>query len=105
MIETHHLPANACLRCGALLDAATNAQLGNDSQPHEGAISICRECGHLMAFTADSRFRELTDEERAKVENHPDVQRALVALAEWNGLRKWSALKDRLTDTLRKRGA
>jgi hypothetical protein len=42
------LPATPCLSCGELLDAATS-MLG-DNAPSDGDITICLQCGHIMAF-------------------------------------------------------
>jgi hypothetical protein len=60
--ETRMEP-NPCLNCGTVLDAATSVNKENDLVPYEGAISICFNCGHIMAFGKDLKFRELNDEE------------------------------------------
>lgn len=54
-------PPNLCLNCGEDINAATSA--GHLRSPHEGGIAICFYCFHVMAFDAQLKFRELTDEE------------------------------------------
>jgi hypothetical protein len=54
------LAGGACLNCGKVLDAATNYE---GYEPIEGGITICIYCGHIMAFDAQLKFRQLTDEE------------------------------------------
>lgn len=53
-----------CLGCGTHLDAATHVNdSGKEYVPDDGAITICYKCGHVMAFDADTRLRELNTEE------------------------------------------
>jgi len=55
------LSPNTCLACGGLLDAATG--LFEANRPSSGDITLCLQCGHIMAFTDNLGFRELTDAE------------------------------------------
>lgn len=50
-----------CLGCGKILDAGTG--IGHKSKPRPGCISICLSCGHIQAYGAELKFRELNDEE------------------------------------------
>lgn len=59
--QEHHIHSNKCLSCGKKLDMATC--IDSDSRPSEGDITICIQCGHIMAFSFDLSFRELTDDE------------------------------------------
>jgi hypothetical protein len=69
--RTTRTPKTPCLKCGRPLDAATNPS--NDFTPVEGDISMCLHCGHVMAFDADLRFRELNEQERREVEGDARV--------------------------------
>jgi len=62
---------NNCLNCGEELHKATSVE--HDIGPHDGAIAICSQCGHVMAFDAQSNFRELTDEEIKDVAGSKDL--------------------------------
>jgi hypothetical protein len=50
-----------CLSCGRMLDAATG--VGHKNKPRPGSISICLTCGHIQAYGAEMKFRDLNDEE------------------------------------------
>jgi len=63
--KDHRTPPSPCLHCGALNDAAFS--VGNDAEPSPGAITMCLECGHVMAFADDMSLRALTGDEIKKV--------------------------------------
>ena len=63
---TTRFPEMGCLRCGALMDAASHLT-DDDATPEPGDVTICLYCGMLMAFSEDLTFRELTEEEITKV--------------------------------------
>jgi hypothetical protein len=50
-----------CLNCQSILSCASS--IDHDEAPHKGAITICVECQHVMAFDEQLQFRELNDEE------------------------------------------
>jgi hypothetical protein len=56
---------NKCLNCNEELHRATAVE--HDIPPHEGAIAVCSNCGHVMAFDGQGKFRELTNEEIKEV--------------------------------------
>jgi RNase P subunit RPR2 len=60
-MKSYRTELQACLDCGTLLDTATSAVHKHKPQP--GMITICINCGHIMAFTTGLKFRKLTDEE------------------------------------------
>ena len=69
-------PVSGCVECGDPNDDFT--AINNDTKPHEGAISICANCGHLAAFTGDGlALRELTTDELIEVRANPEVIAAL----------------------------
>lgn len=59
--QDHMLKERQCLSCGTPQDAA--AQLGQEGAPEAGDIALCMYCGHLMAFSDDMGFREMTEDE------------------------------------------
>lgn len=74
-------PAGRCLRCGHPLTQASS--LHSDVSPSEGDLTLCIRCGHLMAFTADLGFRDLTTEEliEAALDRRVAMTRAAIAAA------------------------
>lgn len=67
-----------CLNCDTRMDMATNYQ---DQRPCDGAIAICIKCSHIMAYDAQLRLRELTDEEIVKIAGHPGMVNMVNTLA------------------------
>ena len=53
--------AQPCLYCQAPLDVNSSVDHTNDIS--EGCIAICFKCGHIMAYDAQLKYRELNDEE------------------------------------------
>lgn len=53
-----YLEPQRCLACGYVCDAT--AGVDRPMRPHPGALAICIRCGHVAAFDANMRFRELT---------------------------------------------
>lgn len=61
-----------CLACGYDTDTSSNLA-DDDLKPEPGNISICIQCGHLMAFADDMSFRELNDEEMLAVAGDKEI--------------------------------
>jgi hypothetical protein len=59
-VKETRLEWSPCLACGKLMDAATNF---DGHVVAEGGIGICFYCGHIMAYDAQLKLRNLTDEE------------------------------------------
>lgn len=70
--RSHRVPAITCLSCGKVLNAATKVE-GDAAGPEPGNVSICLQCGHVMAFGDDLTLRELTDEEAHEIAGDPVV--------------------------------
>jgi hypothetical protein len=84
-------PENPCLNCGKLLDRATPVN-DPDAKPHEGAISICFACGHVMQFDAHGKFVPLSDEAALAIAGDPDFLRIANARgAAWRAYQKSKA--------------
>ena len=60
-MTTTRTPESACSSCGTLNDAATSVD--GERGPRPGSVTVCLQCGHIMAFDLDLRLRELTDKE------------------------------------------
>lgn len=71
-MRTHEIPQDRCSACGHPVDAATKL-LGGATGPSAGDVTVCFECGHLMAFDADLSLRELTPLESGVVESDPRI--------------------------------
>jgi hypothetical protein len=78
-------PPMACLDCGKVL--VTAACIDGDARPRPGDITICLNCGHLMAFGEGLRVRSLTDAEIVDVAGDRTVVVALQARAAIDRLR------------------
>lgn len=81
--ETTRVPTSKCLHCGVENDAATS--VGEDAGPEPGNITVCIECGHIMAYDTEMKLRELTTSEILEVagdERILAVQRARKRMAE-----------------------
>ena len=59
-----------CPGCNMKIDRATGITC---EQPNPGDITICLNCGHIMAFKKDLTIRDLTDEEMHDVAGDPRV--------------------------------
>lgn len=70
-MKSFRAPPSRCLDCGKLLDMASGA--GHRHKPRPGAITICFDCGHIMAFAADLRLRALTDREMVEIAGDPKL--------------------------------
>lgn len=71
----HILPEKqVCFSCGYNLHL-TRA-IGKDAQPKEGDISLCFNCGHIMAFTEAAEVRELTDQEIVDIAGNKELIKA-----------------------------
>lgn len=65
------LKENECLNCKALLDAATGANHKDSPRPDD--ITICIKCGHVMAFSDEMLFRELSEKEMIMVAGNAEI--------------------------------
>lgn len=61
-----------CLGCGKLVDAATSFA-DPAAKPSPGDITICLDCGHVMAFADDLKLRSLTDQELIEIAADPEI--------------------------------
>jgi hypothetical protein len=69
--RNHETLESPCVNCGALVDRAVCSE--GDAKPEPGNITICFYCGHIMAFDAMLRLRELTDAEHVQVAGDPTI--------------------------------
>lgn len=96
-IRETRLPACHCLNCGVMLDAATSIQGYNPLETIAKGytpISICSDCGHIMAYDKTMKFRELTDEEVISIAGDKEVL-AISKLAHlWREYKKNRKKKD-----------
>jgi len=77
------LRPSRCLDCGALTDAAMHANAAKGRRiPKPNDVTICIECGHLMAFADDLTLRPLTDAEMIAVAGDRDIVMAQRLIAE-----------------------
>lgn len=76
------LPESKCTACGYLTDTAT-CPSDDNAVPEEGAITVCIRCGHMMAYDAELRLRDLTDEEMHEVAGNEDILRIQEARGEF----------------------
>jgi hypothetical protein len=60
--KAHRVPPVTCLQCKAVNDGATCVG-EEDATPEPGSISVCSDCGHIMAYDDNTQLRELTDKE------------------------------------------
>jgi hypothetical protein len=66
------VPKSVCTACGSALDGA--AVVGNDTiTPKPGDVTVCIDCGHLMAFAEDLSLRDLRDDEFKEVAGDPNI--------------------------------
>ena len=75
-----------CLNCGHLIDGAL--AVGHENGPRPGDVTICIDCGHIMAFGGNLRMRSLTDEEMIAVAGDRRIvmtQRAIAETRKWKG--------------------
>jgi len=72
------IPESTCINCGHVNDRAF--ALGADIRPCPGDVTICVECGHLMVFTDDLRFRNPNSDELKRFAGDPMIVAAMTAL-------------------------
>ena len=70
-----------CLNCGSVIDAALHVDL-MPVKPRSGDVTICMECGHIMAFDGDLGMRPLTDAEMVAVAGDRNIVMAQRRIAE-----------------------
>jgi hypothetical protein len=80
MRESVRLKPDRCLCCGTLIDAALGVR--PDTTPKPGDVTICIQCGHIMAFGTDYRVRPLTDVEMHAVAGDRNIILAQRQIAE-----------------------
>jgi hypothetical protein len=80
------LRPDRCLACGVVCDSVMATRQGAVPQP--GSVTICFECGHIMAFGYDLRLRPLTDEEMHAVAGDRNIVMAQRAIAEVRRLKR-----------------
>lgn len=76
-MTTSVVPEDFCSHCGKRFDRATDPLY--DKTPTPGAITICIDCGHVMAFAVDMHLRELTDEEMVDIAGNSEIRRIQAA--------------------------
>src|SRR5262249_12671082 len=77
LAKSERIQGQACLRCGAVNDAATgivDKQARNKLLPKPGDITLCLYCAHVMRFADDMSFRSLTADEQRMLANDPRFQ-------------------------------
>jgi Zn ribbon nucleic-acid-binding protein len=67
MGEDITVPESRCTACGHLMNAANVVSEDGQGIPEPGDITVCIQCGHLMAFGDELRLRDLTDEEAKEI--------------------------------------
>lgn len=77
---TTRMKPEPCIECGHPLDAAT-LPFNQKVKPRPGDISMCIACGHLTAFNASMRLRELTAKEMHDIAGDPNILRMQAARA------------------------
>jgi hypothetical protein len=68
-----------CLSCKQLVDGATCVE--GDRRPTPGDITVCIFCGHIMAYDAGDKLRELTREEQISIAGDKRILRIQEARA------------------------
>jgi hypothetical protein len=66
-----HVPDCACLDCGYPFNKAT--MIERERRPKPRDITVCLNCGHIMAYDTDLRVRALTPQEEIKVAELPEL--------------------------------
>ena len=85
-MKTNRLDSDKCLGCGKLINAATDVVASREPEP--GDITICLDCGHIMAFDVNLKVRPLSDEEIIRVAGNPIILRMQDARIKQIGLSK-----------------
>lgn len=81
--ERVSVPQCECLNCHLVMNSSTAMnEDGSTVLPDEGSITICSECGHIMAFGEGLKLRELSDEEMLTIAGDKRILIAQAALAE-----------------------
>lgn len=83
-MATHKLnDERECPNCGELLDAATNAELGHETQPKPGDFTLCVRCASVLVFGGDMNLRaaQMDDFAEMKPEQLMALSHARQALA------------------------
>lgn len=85
MINMHEnrTPECRCLDCGTMIDSAS-AIKDDVIRPKPGDITVCVNCGHIMAFNDDITVRMLTDDEMFEIAGRLDIIMIRQAIAQAN---------------------
>ena len=66
------LPPRICPQCGS--EGHSTACVGSDDAPVPGDLSICAECGYMMAFGDDMNLYHLSEQDQLMVACDPKVK-------------------------------
>lgn len=83
LANEERMAPHQCLKCRAINDAASGVvdrHARNTKKPKPGDLSLCLYCAHLMVYTDDLLFRELTKDEARHIMHDAKVQMALMAV-------------------------
>jgi hypothetical protein len=69
-VKENIVPASPCTHCGEPNDGAASLE---GATPKPGDITICMECGNIMAFAEDLTVRNLTNEEMYEIAGREDL--------------------------------
>lgn len=64
------VPIGKCPSCGYQFDMAI-VILSQEQAPSPGDMTVCIQCGHVMAFSENLTPRKLTDEEMYRIAGDP----------------------------------
>lgn len=87
----HKIRPATCTNCGTELDGCASA--ADDDMPGADDFTVCSECGHVMAYTAEMTLRDLTDAEMIELAGDPVL---LAAQHECAAYKAWIARRDHI---------
>jgi uncharacterized Fe-S center protein len=85
-----HIPKNKCLQCDYTLDACAVVDAEETVYPKDGDITLCINCGYVMAFGKNGSLREMTGEEMHRVAGDKRMIAVGEAIAKMHAKRKAS---------------
>jgi hypothetical protein len=100
-VKETRLEGSPCLSCGKMMDCATNF---DGQEVFEGGIAICLVCGHIMAYDAQLKLRELTDDEMTRIAGDKKIlmiQEARGHVMRWYGKMWFRFHRGSLSDSMR----
>ena len=71
--ESVRVPGCVCTACGCKLDGAAAIGQEGSVKPTAGDVTVCMECGHIMAYADSRTLRNLTDDEIKDVAGDPNI--------------------------------